>query len=58
MSVEKFRAYVRPVATYVLLGAFVGYAFFNPDAFERIKDTAIMVVAYWFGTRSARNSDA
>lgn len=58
MSVEKFRAYVRPVATYVLLGAFVGYAFFNPDAFERIKDTSIAVLMFWFGNRSAKGSDA
>ena len=52
MSVEKFRAYVRPVATYVLLAAFIGYAAVNPDAFERVKEVSLMVIAYWFGSRS------
>ena len=52
MSVETFQAYVRPVATYVLLAAFVGYAALNPDAFERIKEVGLMSLAYWFGSRS------
>ena len=52
MSMDAFRGAIRPFATVVLLGAFVVFATKDPNAFERIKDTAIMVVAYWFGTRS------
>ena len=53
---DRLSQLVRPLATIAFVAAFLGYAHVDPSAFDHIKDTAIMVVAYWFGTRSSTDS--
>ena len=51
---ERFRSAVRPAVTIAFVGAFLVYAHFDPAAFDRIKETAIGVTLFWFGTRASK----
>ena len=53
VSMNNIRGIVRPAATAAFGLAFLAYAHYDPEAFERIKETAIAVVLFWFGSRES-----
>jgi hypothetical protein len=55
-TIEAARALVRPYLAYAFGTALIGAAFIGPDAFDRLKEPALLVVGYYIGSRS--NSEA
>ena len=56
-SLNSFQSLIRPLTTLIMVSAFIGFAYFNPDAFERIKEVAIAVIMYWYGARQESKSN-
>lgn len=54
MNIDLLRALIRPVGTGILLIAYIVYAHFDPDAFERIKEITLVALSFYFGTRQSK----
>lgn len=50
--IETVRALVRPYLAYAFGTALIAAAFFGPDAFERMKEPSLLIVGYYFGSRT------
>ncbi len=48
------RSLVRPVVTAALVGAFILATFRDVEAAGLLKDITLVVIAFYFGTRSTR----
>ena len=53
---NQLRALVRPIITAALVGAFVIGAFFDIQAADRLEQLTLVVVAFWFGQRTANGT--
>ena len=54
MHMTTIRSLVRPVVTAALVGAFIVATFRDVEAAELLKDITLVVIAFYFGTRSTR----
>ena len=54
MQMTAIRSLVRPVVTAVVVGAYVAAAFLSDTPVDELKDITLIVVAFYFGTRSTR----
>lgn len=52
MIIETARALVRPYLAYAFGTALIAAAFFGPEAFDRLKEPALLVVGYYIGSRA------
>lgn len=50
------RSLVRPAITALLVGAFVVAAFWDGAAADRLEQLTLVVVAFWFGQRTANGT--
>lgn len=56
MNVDNFAALVRPIVTLVAVGAWILYAHFDSNAALTIHDIVLVVVGFWFGSRTSPSS--
>ena len=54
MHMTTIRSLVRPVVTAVVVVAYVVAAFLSDTPVEELKELTLIVVAFYFGTRSTR----
>ena len=48
--------HVRPIVTLALVAAYIIYAYVNTESAMLIKDMVLVVIGFWFGSRTSTNS--
>ena len=54
MVMTTIRSLVRPVVTFGLVAAFIAASFRDVEAAGLLKDITLVVIAFYFGSRSSR----